>query len=52
MPGPSTSSSNLRVAVGAPDTRNKLVTQGKCVTHGILFDVNSAQVQGPSPTAR
>ena len=40
--------SNLRVAVGAPDTRNKLVTQGKWVTHGILFDVNSARVRPES----
>lgn len=40
--------SNLRVAVGAPDTRNKLVTQGKWVTHGILFDVNSGRVRAES----
>jgi OmpA-OmpF porin, OOP family len=40
--------SNLRVAVGAPDTRNKLVTQGKFVTHGILFDVNSARLRPES----
>ena len=33
--------SNLRVAVGALDTRNKLITEGKFVTTGILFDVNS-----------
>ena len=33
--------SNVRLAVGAPDTRNKLLTQGKWVTNGILFDVNS-----------
>jgi outer membrane protein OmpA-like peptidoglycan-associated protein len=32
--------SNLRLAVGAPDTRNKLITEGKFVTRGILFDVN------------
>jgi OmpA-OmpF porin, OOP family len=25
---------NIRMAVGAPDTRNKLVTEGKWVTHG------------------
>jgi outer membrane protein OmpA-like peptidoglycan-associated protein len=40
--------SNLRLAVGAPDTRNKFLTQGKWVTHGILFDVNSANVKPES----
>jgi outer membrane protein OmpA-like peptidoglycan-associated protein len=30
--------SNIRVAVGAPDTRNKLLTEGKLVTYGIYFD--------------
>ena len=39
---------NLRVAVGAPDTRNKLLTEGKWITHGILFDVNSATVKAES----
>jgi OmpA-OmpF porin, OOP family len=39
---------NLRVAVGAPDTRNKLITEGKFVTHGILFDVNSATIKSTS----
>jgi outer membrane protein OmpA-like peptidoglycan-associated protein len=39
---------NLRVAAGAPDTRNKLVTEGKWVTHGILFDVNSDQLRAES----
>ena len=40
--------SNVRLAVGAPDTRNKLLTQGKFVTHGILFDVNSASLKPES----
>jgi OOP family OmpA-OmpF porin len=40
--------SNLRLAVGAPDTRNKLLTQNKWVTHGILFDVNSANIKPES----
>jgi OmpA-OmpF porin, OOP family len=40
--------SNLRLAIGAPDTRNKFITQGKWVTHGILFDVNSAHVKAES----
>ena len=40
--------SNLRLAVGAPDTRNKLITEGKFVTHGILFDVNSDKIKPES----
>ena len=40
--------SNVRLAVGAPDTRNKLLTQGKWVTNGILFDVNSDRIRGES----
>ena len=39
---------NLRLAVGAPDTRNKLITDGKWVTRGILFDVNSDRVRPES----
>ncbi len=39
---------NVRVAVGAPDTRNKLITEGKFVTHGILFDVNSDKIKPES----
>ena len=39
---------NLRLAVGAPDTRNKFLTEGKWVTHGILFDVNSANIKAES----
>ncbi|KAA2238949.1 OmpA family protein [Chitinophaga agrisoli] len=40
--------SNIRLAVGAPDTRNKLITEGKFTTHGILFDVNSDKIQAGS----
>lgn len=40
--------SNLRVAVGAPDTRNKLITEGKYTTTGILFDVNSDKIKPES----
>ena len=40
--------SNLRLAVGAPDVRNKMLTQNKWVTHGILFDVNSASIKPES----
>jgi outer membrane protein OmpA-like peptidoglycan-associated protein len=39
---------NLRVATGAPDTRNKILTEGKWVTHGILFDVNSDRIKPES----
>ncbi len=39
---------NLRLAVGAPDTRSKLITEGKFVTRGILFDVNSDVVKAES----
>ena len=40
--------SNLRLAVGIPDTRNKILTQNKWVTHGILFDVNSDNIKPES----
>jgi len=40
--------SNIRIAVGAPDTRNKLMTEGKLVTYGIYFDVNKAVVKPES----
>jgi outer membrane protein OmpA-like peptidoglycan-associated protein len=33
--------SNLRVSEGNPDTRNKLLSEGKLVSNGILFNVNS-----------
>lgn len=39
---------NMRLAVGAPDTRNKLITEGRYVTHGILFDVNSDRIKPES----
>lgn len=39
---------NIKLAVGAPDTRNKLITEGKFVTRGILFDVNSDQIKPES----
>jgi OmpA-OmpF porin, OOP family len=39
---------NVRVAIGAPDTRNKLITEGKFVTRGILFDVNSDKIKPES----
>jgi OmpA-OmpF porin, OOP family len=39
---------NLRIATGAPDTRNKILTEGKWVSHGILFDVNSDHIKAES----
>lgn len=40
--------SNIRLAVGAPDTRSKLITEGKFVTTGITFAVNSAEIKPES----
>jgi outer membrane protein OmpA-like peptidoglycan-associated protein len=40
--------SNVRLAVGAPDTRSKLITEGKYVTRGITFDVNSDKIKPES----
>ena len=40
--------SNLRLAVGAPDTRKKILEQNRWVTHGILFDVNSDKIKPES----
>jgi outer membrane protein OmpA-like peptidoglycan-associated protein len=39
---------NLRLAVGAPDTRNKIITEGRWVSRGILFDVDSDRLKGES----
>ncbi len=39
---------NLRYAVGQPDTRSKLITEGKFVTRGITFDVNSDKIKAES----
>ncbi|MBS1919850.1 MAG: OmpA family protein [Bacteroidetes bacterium] len=40
--------SNIKLAAGAPDTRNKLINEGKFSTTGILFDVNSANIKPES----
>lgn len=40
--------SNVRIAAGLPDMRNKLLLEGKLVTHGILFDVNSDKIKPES----
>ena len=42
--------SNIRIAIGAPDMRSKLITEGKLVTRGILFDVNSDKIKPESVT--
>ena len=39
---------NFRIAAGLPDMRSKLITEGKLVTHGIYFDVNSDKVKPES----
>ncbi len=39
---------NFRIATGLPDTRNKLMTEGKLVTYGIYFDVNKDIVKPES----
>ncbi len=40
--------SNFKFASGLPDTRNKLLTEGKFSTTGILFDVNAATIKATS----
>ena len=40
--------SNIRVAVGNPDTRNKLIETGKFSTTGILFNTGSSQIKPES----
>lgn len=40
--------SNFRVAVGQPDMRSKLITEGKLVTHGIYFDSGSDKIKPES----
>lgn len=40
--------SNIRIAVGQPDMRSELLTEGKLVTRGILFDVNSDKIKPES----
>ncbi len=39
---------NIRLAVGAPDMRSKLMTEGKFSTTGILFDINSDKIKPES----
>jgi OOP family OmpA-OmpF porin len=40
--------SNFKFATGLPDTRNKLITEGKFSTTGILFDVRASTIKAPS----
>lgn len=40
--------SNIRIATGLPDTRHKLIDEGKFSTNGILFDVQSAVIRPES----
>ena len=40
--------SNIKVAQGLPDTRHKLVEEGKFTTTAILFDVNAATIKPES----
>ena len=40
--------SNIKITNAAPDTRNKLLTEGKMVTYGIYFDVNKDVVKPES----
>jgi len=39
---------NIKFAAGAPDTREKLISEGKFVTRGILFKVNSDKIKPES----
>lgn len=40
--------SNIKIASGYPDTRNQLLTLGKFVTTGVLFDVNADVIKPQS----
>lgn len=40
--------SNIRIAQGTPDMRSKLLMEGKLVTTGILFEVNSDHIRPES----
>jgi OmpA-OmpF porin, OOP family len=40
--------SNIKITTASPDTRNKLLTEGKLITYGIYFDVNKDIVKPES----
>jgi outer membrane protein OmpA-like peptidoglycan-associated protein len=45
--------SNVRIATGLPDMRNKLLTEGRLISYGIYFDVNKDVVKPESyPTIK
>ena len=39
---------NLKITTAAPDTRSKLITEGRLTTYGITFDVNKADIRPES----
>ena len=39
---------NFRIAAGGDDKYNKIVTDGKFISHGILFDVNQSSIKPES----
>lgn len=39
---------NLRLAAGGEDKYDKIVTDGRFITHGILFDINKASIKPAS----
>jgi len=39
---------NIKITTAAPDTRSKLITEGKLTTYGITFDVNKADIKPES----
>ena len=40
--------SNIKITTASPDTRSKLITEGRLITYGITFDVNKAEVKAES----
>ena len=40
--------SNIKITTASPDTRSKLLTEGKLITYGIYFDVNKDVVKAES----
>lgn len=40
--------SNIKITTASPDTRSKLLTEGKMITYGIPFDVNKADIKSES----
>ena len=40
--------SNIRITTAAPDTRSKLITEGRLTTYGITFNVNKTDIKAES----